>query len=121
MTLLLVDDDPMILLLASRVLEGAGYVVRQATSGEEALALASAEPPDALILDLHLEDMDGDALLARLRAEPGLEETPVVFLTGTSDARALDALAALGARGVISKPFDPGGLADRLNALLRDT
>ncbi|HUH11963.1 MAG TPA: response regulator [Longimicrobiales bacterium] len=118
MILLLVDDDPMILLLAGRVLEAAGYVVRAAGSGADALAQARREAPDALLLDLFLDDVDGDELLPRLRDVPGLAGVPVAFLTGQDDSAEVARLTALGARGVIAKPFDPEALAGEVRRLL---
>lgn len=118
MKLLLVDDDPMILLLAARVLEQAGFSVTAVSSAAEALAGARRDPPDAFLLDFQLEDMDGDVLLARLREEAALAATPVVFLTGASGDPELARIRSLGARGVIEKPFDPAELPARVRALL---
>lgn len=118
MKLLLVDDDPMILLLASRVLERAGYEVRTAASGADALEAARSDPPDALLLDLFLDDMDGDALLGRLRELPGVASAPAAFLTGARDAAEVARLEGLGARGVIHKPFAPDALAEQVRGLL---
>ena len=118
MTLLLVDDDPMILLLAGRVLEAAGWVVRTATSAEGALEHARREVPDALLLDLFLGGVDGDELLGRLREVPGMTYVPAAFLTGQRDAAEVGRLRALGARGVIAKPFDPETLSEQVRRLL---
>ena len=118
MTLLLVDDDPMILLLAGRVLEGAGWVVRTAPSADAALAHARQEVPDALLLDLFLGEVDGDELLARLRELPGMTDVPAAFLTGERDTAEMERLRALGARGVIAKPFDPHTLPEQVRRLL---
>lgn len=112
MKLLIVDDDPAILLIASRFLQQAGFVVLQAGDGAAALELARREKPDALILDCVMPDLDGPALLQRMRAE--IAETsavPVIFLTADVSPENVEKLRALGAKGVIAKPFKPAGLA----------
>ena len=119
--LLLVDDDPLILLAAGAALRAdGGFDVREAATAADALALAAREPFDALVTDVQLPDMDGPALLDRLRAAEGTRELPVVFLTGTSAPAELDRLRASGARGLLAKPFDPLRLAGELRRLLGD-
>ncbi len=117
--LLLVDDDPLILLAAGATLRAdGGFAVREAASAEDALALAAAEPFDAVLTDVHLPGLDGTALLERLRGLDGTRAAPVVFLTATTSPADADALVALGARGVIAKPFRPAALAGALRDLL---
>ncbi len=88
----------------------AGWDVRTAGSGHEALAAAAADPPDAILLDVSMPGLDGPSTLAGLREQPATGEVPVVFLTAKTQAvehRRLEELAS----GVIAKPFDPVGLA----------
>lgn len=121
MKVLVVDDDPLILVLAERVLGQEGFEVRSAGSAREALSTALADPPDAFLLDVQLDDMDGDVLLSRLRDQPALRGIPAVFLTGTSDPEEVARLNGLGALGVIRKPFDPASIATRLRTLLEES
>lgn len=119
--ILYVEDDPDIQAVATMALEAlGGYDVMACSSGEEALARVRAVTPDFILLDVMMPDMDGPATLQALRREPGLEDVPVAFMTALSRHEDLDNLLALGARGVISKPFDPMSLADRVRDLWGD-
>ncbi len=108
---LLVDDEPDIREVAQLGLETfAGWEVRTATCGAEAVAQAAADPPDVVLLDVMMPGMDGPTTLAALRAQPATRDVPVVFLTAKvqpAERRRLEELAS----GVIAKPFDPVGLA----------
>jgi CheY-like chemotaxis protein len=117
--ILVVDDSKLVHELARMALEGqAGWQIRCAASGAEAVALAAAERPDAILLDVEMPELDGPATVARLRAEPACAQTPVVFLTAHDDPGELARLHALGVSGVLPKPFDVDTLGDRLADLL---
>ncbi len=77
-----------------------------ADSGAQGLALARTEHPWGLLLDLGLPDMDGLAVLARLRADPLTCDLPVVVISATQDCQSLATAAALGVRAVWTKPLD---------------
>ena len=116
--LLLVDDDPLILLAAGTALRAdGGFAVREARTAGEALQEVAADAPDAIVTDVQLPDFDGTDLLARLRAAAATRDIPVIFLTGASGPEA-ERLRTLGARGVVPKPFDPFALADQVRQLL---
>lgn len=118
---LLVDDDPLVLLAAGAALGAdGGFDVRGADSAATALRQAAAEPPDVVVTDVQLPDRDGPELLARLRASERTRDVPVIFLTASAAGPDGEHLRALGARGVIAKPFDPLGLAEQIRRLLRD-
>ena len=117
--ILLVDDDPLILLLAGHALRAGGYLVTEASAQSDALRGALAQPPDAVLSDVQLTDGDGTALLAGLRAAPATRDVPVIFLTASTAPGEVARLTALGARGVIAKPFDPRTLAADVRQLLR--
>ncbi len=105
---LLVDDEPDIQLIGQTTLELlGGYDVLVAGTGAEALALAAENGVDAVLLDYMLPDMDGPAVFRALRQLPGHGATPVIFVTGKSRPEEVAQLTALGAVGVIGKPFDP--------------
>ena len=118
-TILLIDDDPAILEMVSRVLEKEGYGVYQATSGSELFALIKTIRPDLFLMDIGLPGLDGIRLCEQLRRHPQFADTPILFLTGqdTTDsaARALNA----GGDDYIRKPFAVRELTARLRAHLR--
>jgi DNA-binding response OmpR family regulator len=96
---LVVDDDPSICGLLVDLLEAEGYRVSTAPDGEAALALAVAEPPDLLITDLWMPRLDGQGLVAALRAR-GLGMLPVICISG------LPRPAGIPSQRFIAKPFD---------------
>ncbi|HUP20351.1 MAG TPA: response regulator [Gemmatimonadota bacterium] len=121
MRLLLIDDDPEILLVARLALEKfGGHEVDSASSAAEAIEAVRARAPDAIVLDVLLPDARGPELLGRLRREPGLAAVPVVFLTGKADDARVAELVSAGAAGVIGKPFDPLALAAEVERLVGD-
>ena len=117
MHILLVEDDPAMHTTLQRALARRGMQVRWVGDGLQALAQWSAQPPDAVVLDLSLPGMDGLDVLAQARKQ-GLR-TPVLVLTarGTVGDRVLGLNA--GADDYLAKPFDLDELEARLRALLR--
>ena len=119
MRVLLIDDEEDMRRIGRVSLARVGGMdVREAASGEEGIAAAEADPPDVILLDVVMPGLDGPATLAELRRRPATAGVPVLFLTGTSEPEALARLLALGARGVIGKPFNPLTLAGRVRELL---
>ena len=110
MHVLIVEDDPEINQLLCEYAQIAGFRTRSALSGTAALALATAEAPNLVLLDLMLPDIDGFEVLRRLKRDPALAHVPVVFLTALTaeDSRAQG--RALGAVDYLTKPFDPDEL-----------
>lgn len=115
-----VDDEPDIREVASLSLDLDGDMeVRSAASGTEALGvLADGYRPDVILLDVMMPDLDGPGTLQRLRRLPGLEATPVVFMTARAQSHEQGRFVDLGAIGVITKPFDPMTLAKEIRDLL---
>lgn len=107
---LLIDDDEIIRALARMGLELNGHEVLEAEDAESGLQIALHQQPDLILLDGRLPGMDGLAALAALKAQPATLKIPVVFLSAAEEQD----MAAEGALGFISKPFDPVGLADRV-------
>ena len=115
---LVIDDEPQILRALRRSLEAQDYDVATAEGGEEGLALAAAHVPNLVVLDLGLPDLEGTAVIRRLRS---WTDVPVIVLSvreGRSDKiEALDA----GADDYVTKPFDVEELLARMRAALRRT
>ena len=115
-----VDDEPDIREVVALALElDAGVELRSAASGEAALAvLADGFAPDVILLDVMMPSLDGPGALVQLRALPGHDRTPVIFMTARAQAQEQNRYLALGAVGVITKPFDPMLLAEQIRDLL---
>jgi two-component system KDP operon response regulator KdpE len=113
---LVVDDDPQLTRALRVTLRASGHEVATAADGRSALREAVAHPPDLVILDLGLPDLDGTEVLAGLR--PWFTG-PVLVLSARADSR--DKVGALdaGADDYVSKPFDTGELLARVRALQR--
>lgn len=103
-TVLVVDDEAAICELIGRSLARHGYCVKAALSGEAALAMIVEEPPDVVVLDMHLLDMTGVDVLRRLNAIRC--PASVLVLTGSQDEPLLKTALNLGAFDVLSKPVD---------------
>ncbi len=102
--ILLVDDDPAQVMLASEILEPDGHDVRTALSGEEALKALGSEPADLVVADLMMPGMNGFDLLREIRE--AWPELPVIFLTGHDDVASAVSAIKEGAENYVTKPFD---------------
>jgi diguanylate cyclase (GGDEF)-like protein len=102
--ILLVDDDPGAMQLLGSILSGEGRV-RFATNGTDALRIARKTHPDIILLDAEMPGMSGFKVLEVLKAEPGLAEVPVIFITGHSEAGFEVSALEMGAVDYIGKPF----------------
>jgi two-component system alkaline phosphatase synthesis response regulator PhoP len=115
-TILVVDDEPKIVRQARDYLEQGGFRVVAAGDGKTALAVARAERPDLIVLDLNLPQMDGLDVCRALRRE---SDVPIIMLTArVGEADRLIGLE-LGADDYVTKPFSPRELAARVRAVLR--
>ena len=116
---LVVDDDDAIREVAQSSLElVAGWAVEIASSGQEAVELCLAHPPDAILLDVMMPSMDGPTTFARLQADPRTRSVPVVLLTAKVQPAERRRWEGLGVAGVLAKPFDPLGLPGEVADLL---
>ena len=116
--ILVVDDEPDVLLLCRMNLEHAGHQVIEAPDGERGIQMAREHRPDAVILDLMLPNVDGYEVLRSLNEDPAGIDPAVVVLT--AKARQEDRLRCLrgGADEFVTKPFSPGSLVDTVEQLL---
>jgi diguanylate cyclase (GGDEF)-like protein len=103
--ILVVDDTPANLSLLSGMLKEKGYKVRPVPSGKLALMAAASDPPDLVLLDINMPEMDGFEVCRRLKADERLKDIPVIFVSALSEV--LDKVEAFRAGGVdyIQKPF----------------
>lgn len=116
--ILYVEDEPDIREITRLALElMGGYEVQVCASGREALQQLQDFMPDFILLDVMMPDMDGPATLAAIRAMPGMQTVPVAFMTAKAQPAEIVQLQALGAKGVIVKPFDPITLAAQVRVL----
>ena len=107
-TILVVDDDPMIRKLIAATLEDvAGFHLREAGDGEDALATAIAESPAIVLLDIDMPRLDGVETCRRLRSDPLTADATIVMLTALSDGHDRDRAVAAGADLFLTKPFSP--------------
>ena len=110
---LVVDDDPSVRQIVRANLEAEGYAVREAGSADEGLASLEEEPPDLLLLDVMMPEVDGWEMLRRVQERYGVGAIPVLVFSGTVEERAVADAAARGARGFLGKPFDLQQLIDQ--------
>lgn len=115
---LVVDDEPDVLLLCRVNLEFEGYQVVQAADGVEALEQMRAEKPDVVLLDVMMPRMDGWAVLAAAKEEPELAGIPIVLLTAKVQEADQIRGFELGATEYITKPFSPLALAQTIGDVL---
>ncbi|MDX8437422.1 MULTISPECIES: response regulator [Mesorhizobium] len=117
--ILYVDDEDDIREIAQMSLElEPRFEVRSCSSGAEALAVAADWQPNLILLDVMMPDMDGPETLKRLAASPLTASIPVAFITARTQTHQVEHYLAMGAVGVIAKPFDPLALAAEVGKLL---
>jgi DNA-binding response OmpR family regulator len=115
---LVVDDEPAIADIVSRYLHRAGYDTAVAATGKDALGHAESERPDVVVLDLMLPDIDGLEVMRRLRREYR-ERAAIILLTARGEESDRIVGLRLGADDYVVKPFSPGELVARVDAMLR--
>ncbi|MDP9329443.1 MAG: response regulator [Actinomycetota bacterium] len=115
---LVIDDEPDILLLCRVNLEHAGHEAIEAASGEHGLALLREQRPDAVVLDLMLPTIDGFDVLKVLELERASVDVPIVVLTAKSGEQDRRTSFEIGADEFIAKPFSPESLLDVLDELI---
>ena len=117
-SVLIIDDEEDVRLVARMGLTAAGFLVLEAQGGREGIQQAIERAPSAIVLDIMMPQMDGVATLRELKANPVTSAIPVVFLTAKNVGGDADQLLTLGAATVVSKPFDPRALAEQVKMLV---
>lgn len=119
---LCVEDDPDIRAIAELALQDVGgFKAALCSSGREALEMAPQFGPDLILLDVMMPEMDGPETMRRLQAQDVTRSTPVIFMTARIQDSEIEEYLALGAIGVIPKPFDPMTLADEIHQIVNDS
>jgi len=119
-SILVVEDEEDIRELVSYTLLKEGYQVASVASGEEALSVAEAKPPDLIVLDLMLPGLDGLTVCQRLRANAKTAHTSIVMLTARGEESDIVSGLNIGADDYITKPFSRNVLLARIRAVLRN-
>lgn len=117
-SILVVDDEPGIRLYLKRLLGTAGFAVRTAADGDEALAAIEAAPPDLVILDVMVGGKDGYEICEAIKKNPERARIKVVMLSAKSRAIEIEKGMALGADAYLTKPFSMDELRDTVRGLL---
>ena len=116
-TILVVDDTPENIDVLRGIL-GADYTIKIANSGQLALKIAAAQPPDLILLDIMMPGMDGYEVCRRLKADPSTWATPVIFITAKVEAEDEVQGLALGAADYLNKPVIPAIVRARVQTQL---
>ncbi|MCC8988271.1 MAG: response regulator, partial [Candidatus Contendobacter sp.] len=117
-SILVVDDNLMSLKLLVNILTMEGYQIRPADSGELALAAVAAQPPELILLDILMPEMDGFEVLRRLKAREQSRMIPVIFLSTATETEQRVQGFKLGAVDFVSKPFQHDELLARVQTHL---
>jgi DNA-binding response OmpR family regulator len=117
-TVLVVDDDPVILKLLEVNFEMEGFQVVRAADGAEGLERAREVHPDIVILDVMMPRMTGYEVAKALREDEGTAHIPIIFVTARAQSSDVERGMELGVDDYVTKPFDPLDLIARVNTLL---
>jgi len=118
---LVVEDDPDIAQLVAHYLEKAGFSAELLANGRDAIATIAARPPDVIVLDLMLPQVDGLEICRVVRGNAATAAIPIIMLTARAEESERIVGLEIGADDYIAKPFSPNELVARVRALLRRT
>lgn len=116
--ILIVDDEPNIVISLEYLMKKEGFEVAVATDGDAALAMASSFRPDLMLLDVMMPKKSGFEVCELLRADPGLNDIRIVMLTAKGRDSEIAKGTGLGADAYITKPFSTKDLVVRVKAML---
>ena len=117
--ILVIDDDPFSARLVDSVLRSAGFVSSFCCEPDKAFDAILQESPDLIILDVVMPEMDGFDLCRRVRAHPGLQLTPIIFVTRKGDVEQRVRGLQVGGNDYVAKPFEPQELVARVRSHLQ--
>ena len=113
-TILLVDDEPDVILVVRGRLKTWGYQVIIAMNGQEALEAVDRQIPDLILMDLKMPVMGGKETCLRLKSDPRFSKIPIILITSSTQQAATAELLAVRADDCIIKPFDPKDLLAKI-------
>jgi len=116
--IMVVDDNPDIVTIVKTLLEGKGFKVQPASSGQEVFILLAKKKPTLIILDIMMPQMNGMEVLLRLRRNPDTRSVPVILMTGKVNDEDVYRGYNFGADYYVKKPFDTFNLMAGINLLL---
>lgn len=119
--ILAVDDEVDVLLIVKTALQSEGFVVETASNGFDAVALATENPPDLIILDMMMPGMTGFDVMHKLKEQDNTATIPVIMLTGVSERSTMMEALTSGTTFYIIKPFDFDDLLEKVNEALQGT
>jgi CheY-like chemotaxis protein len=119
-TILVCDDEDVLRALVRATLDLGEYRIVEARDGEESLELARRERPDLIVIDMMMPGKTGLEVVAELRRDADLANTPVIVLTARAQATDRDAAERAGVDRYLAKPFSPSALADTVQELIRE-
>jgi DNA-binding response OmpR family regulator len=111
-TVLIIEDEKLIIVSTQMVLEAAGFRVESATNGEDGIAKARSQAPDLILLDIMMPGIDGWETLTRLKRDQATAGIPVVIFTAREHARGHQKSSEMGAADYFRKPFEPDELIE---------
>ncbi len=117
--ILVVEDNPDNSDLVVDLLSTRGHTVTQARDGREGIAMARAQCPDLILMDISLPVMDGFAATKELKADPALKRVPVIALTAHAMAGDENRALAAGCNGYVTKPIDVKTFAQKIEAFMK--
>lgn len=116
--ILIVDDQQELSFLMSELLDGAGFATHTADSGREALTAIQADPPDLVLLDVNMPELDGFEVAAMLKSDPATATIPIIMVSAQEGRGSRLIGLESGAEDYMSKPVDPAELIAKVRNLL---
>jgi signal transduction histidine kinase len=120
-TVVIIDDDAALRVMAREALEQAGFEVEEAADGEQGLAVIESVLPDIVLLDVMMPKLDGFALCTQLRRHPKFVHLPVMMITGLEDVDSIDRAFEIGATHFLTKPINWALLSHHVRYALRNS
>jgi two-component system, cell cycle response regulator DivK len=117
--ILYIEDNPENRLLMHRVLTAAGYVMEEAVDGNSGLQTATESPPDLILIDINLPEIDGYEVASRLKQLPNLADVPIIAVTANVMKGDREKTLAAGCDGYIQKPIDIDLLPSQIESFLK--
>jgi two-component system cell cycle response regulator DivK len=117
--ILYIEDNAGNRTLIKRVLEPEGYTLIEAPDGQTGLEMAMAQPPDLILMDINLPEVDGYTMTSRIKATPGLERIKIIALTANVMKGDREKTLAAGCDGYLQKPIDVDLLPEQIAGFLK--